>query len=111
MLAFAPAQVRPAMGRVVARAIGENAPPPMPDFITTGYTGLPSYVETFLMLAIAGSASWVGIRVGMSQSSRSLRVAGWIGGVGSAILGLLYLGGRTGLGDTLRLPAVRVTPS
>lgn len=111
MLAFQPAQVQPAMGRTVARSIGESAPPPAPDFIMTGYTGMPGYVETLLVLAITGSAAWVGIRAGMDGSSQALRAAGWVGGVGSALLGLLYLGGRTGLNDAVRLPAIRVTPS
>ncbi len=110
MLAFSPAQVRPAMGRTVARLIGESVPPPAPDTIFTGFTGVPGYVETLLVIAVTGSAAWVGIRAGMGQGSQTFRAAGWIGGVGSALLGLLYLGGRTGLGERVGLPSVRVVP-
>lgn len=120
MLAFQPAaQVRPMMGRTIARPLGENAPPPAPDFIFTGYTGVPGFVETLLVLTVTGAAAWVGIREGIGPGNPNIRaregvtprVIGWVGGVGSVILGLLYLGGRTGIGDRVGLPSVRVTPA
>ncbi len=87
-------------------------PPPMPDFMLTGYTGAPSVVETVAVLAVTGAAAWVGIRTGLSKTaSRSFKYAGWVAGVGSVLLGLLYVGGKSGLGTQIGLPAVRVTPS
>jgi Trk-type K+ transport system membrane component len=84
----------------------------MPDFMLTGYTGFPSIVETVAVLAVTGAAAWVGIRTGLSKTAgRSLKYAGWVGGVGSALLGLLYVGGKSNLGSLINLPAVRVTPS
>ena len=63
------------------------------------------------MAALTIGISWAGIRTGMGQGGKYLRAAGWVGGVGSAVLGLLYLGAKSGLNDQIGLPAVRVTPS
>lgn len=103
------------MGRVVARPLGQASspalvPPPGPDPIFTGYTGIPGWIEAVLVLSVTGAAAWVGIRTGMAKGSQALRGAGWVGGVGSALVGLLYLGAKSGLGGQIGLPAVRVTP-
>lgn len=86
--------------------------PPAPDVLYAGYQGAPGIVETILVLAVAGAASWVGIRTALEKGQDStMQAAGWIGGVGSALLGLLYLGSKSGVGEAIGLPAVRVTPS
>lgn len=111
MLAFQPAAVRPVMGRAVARPLGAAVPPPGPDPIFTGYTGVPGFIEAALVLTITGAAAWAGISLGMMEEhARSLRAAGWVGGVGSALAGLLYIGAKSGYAPSW-LPAVRVTPS
>lgn len=111
MLPFEPA-VRPAMDRVVAKPLGQAiaAPPPGPDPIFTGYTGIPGWIEAVLVLGVTSAAAFVGIKTGMRKGSQAIQAAGWVGGVGSALLGILYLGAKSGLGDKVGLPAVRVTP-
>lgn len=110
MLAFQPAKLQPAMGRAVARPLGESVPPPGPDPIFTGYTGIPGFVEAALVLTILGAAGWSSFRAASTRDTADRQIVGWIGGVGSALLGLLYLGAKSGLGDRIGLPAVRVTP-
>ncbi len=110
MLAYQPPVIKPVMGRVTARPLGESAPPPGPDPIFTGYTGIAGSIETAIVLAVTGAAAFAGISLGMmKEHAQSLRTAGWIGGIGSALLGLLYVGGKVNL--NVGLPAVRVTPS
>jgi hypothetical protein len=94
----------------MARALGEILPSPGPDPIFTGYTGIPGFLEAVLVLTVTGAAAWIGIRTGMSRNSTPVRAAGWVGGAGSALAGLLYLGAKSGLGTQVGLPAVRVTP-
>ena len=84
----------------------------MPDFLFTGYTGIPGVLETLAVLGITGAAAYVGIQTGLDKSSaKPMKYAGWVGGVGSALMGLLYLGAKSGVGDMIGLPAVRVSPS
>jgi hypothetical protein len=58
------------------------------------------------VLAISGAAAWTGVRAGMKEKGL-LKYAGWIGGVGSALIGLLYLGAKADIGG---LPQVYVVP-
>lgn len=86
-------------------------PPPMPDTLFTGYTGVPGFLETAAVVTVAAAAAWVGIGTGLTKKQNPyLRAAGWIGGVGAGLLGLLYLGGKTGMSDAVGLPVVRVSP-
>ncbi len=86
-------------------------PPPGPDVLYTGYTGVPGVFETLAVLGIAGTAAYVGIQTARAPGqTKSMKYAGWIGGIGSALLGLLYLGGKTGMNQVVSLPVVRVTP-
>lgn len=103
-------QYRPAPFKM-AQAILPSVPPPAPDFLFTGYTGLPGFVESAAVLTITAAAAWAAIRTGMDSENTYLKAAGWVGGLGSALLGLLYLGGKSGIGSDIGLPAVRVTPS
>jgi hypothetical protein len=81
-------------------------PPPDPIF-----TGLPSVIESLTVVSILSVSAWAGIRVGLSTFATPIKAAGWVGGIGSAVLGLLYLGTKIGVVQDLGLPAVRVTPS
>jgi hypothetical protein len=89
------------------------APTPAPAQVVvpyTEYSGVPGFLETVAVLAASGAAAWVGVRTGMKEKqNKTLKAAGWIGGVGSAVLGLLYLGQKSGMGAKVGLPAVRVT--
>lgn len=88
------------------------APPPSPDPLFTGYEGALGIVETVAVLGVAGAASWVGIRTALAAGQNDLlKAAGWIGGVGSGLLGLLYLAGKSGLSSQIGIPAVRVSPT
>lgn len=87
-------------------------PPPSPDVLYTGYTGVPGIFETLAVLAATGAAAWLGITTGLNANeSQTKRIAGWTGGVGAALAGLLYLGGKSGLNQAVSFPAVRVTPN
>lgn len=100
---------KPVATRLAATAV--PIPPPSPDVLYTGYTGAPGILETLAVLGITGAAAWVGITTGLDKSANKTRqYAGWVGGVGSALLGLLYLGGKSGVNQMVSLPAVRVTP-
>lgn len=106
MIKFKPPALRPELGATMA-----PAPPPGPDALYTGYTGTLGALETLVVLAATGSAAWLGITTGLQKNeSQTKKIVGWVGGVGAAIAGLLYLGGKTGLNQMAYLPAVRVTP-
>lgn len=76
--------------------------------VCVSYTGVPGFLETVVVLGVVASAAWIGIRTGTSkQPNPYVRTAGWVGGIGSGVLGLLYLGQKAGLKSGL--PAVRVT--
>ena len=100
-----------APSRMAGPVLGDPLPPPGPDPIFTQYDGALGYIETFAVLAITGSAAWVGIRSALtSRQNPYVQAASWVGGVGSALFGLFYLGAKSGLGNMVGLPAVRVSP-
>lgn len=102
---------RPAYAKL-AQTVTPAVPPPGPDFLFTGYMGIPGIIETLLVLGVSGAAAWVGIRTGMAEKKNDyLKVAGWVGGVGSAVIGLLYLGAKSGVSQMVGIPAVRVSPT
>jgi hypothetical protein len=109
MVRFQPVSLTVSRPRMAAAPL---APPPAPDPIFVGFTGLPGFVETVLFTGIFGAAAWAGIHTGLSKKAGStLKVAGWAGGIGSALAGILYLGAKSGLSEMVGLPAVRITPS
>lgn len=96
-----------------AKKLGATVPvpPPSPDVLYTGYTGAPGIIETLAVLSVSAAAAWVGITTGLDKSEKKARqIAGWVGGVGAALIGLLYIGGKSGVNQMISLPAVRVTP-
>lgn len=106
-------KLNPLLQRVHARPMmGAPSPalPPEPDFLFTGYTGLPGAVEIAITTVVLAAAAWAGIQTGLSAKNKTLKIVGWIGGVGSGVLGLSYLGGKSGYMPS-GIPAVRVTPS
>lgn len=86
--------------------------PVAPIVTTTSYTGLPGFLETVAVLGVSAAAAWTGVRAGMNKSTPKLqRAAGWVGGVGGALIGLLYLGTKTGITRTIALPQIQVNPA
>jgi hypothetical protein len=107
MIAYKPLPFRTGLGQASAAVV----PPPSPDVLYTGYTGFPGILESLAVLGVAGAAAWIGITTGLDKTENKTRqIAGWVGGVGSALLGILYLGGKSGMNQMVSLPAVRVTP-
>ena len=108
------AQAAPAVAPPAAPAAAP-APAPAPTTtvevpapVSTGYSGVAGFLETVAVLAVTASAAWIGVRTGMSkQPNPYVKTAGWIGGIGSGLLGALYLGQKSGVKSGL--PAVRVT--
>lgn len=99
----APAPVAPAPVAPIA---------PAPAVAITSYTGVPGFLETVTVLGISGAAAWTGIRAGMNKQSPQMnRIAGWVGGVGGALIGLLYLGAKTGVTRMAALPQIKVVPA
>lgn len=114
MIAYRPAGFAAKLGqtpRTVAIPLPAVTPPPLIDPNYSSFDGISGILESATVLTISGAAAWVGIRTGLSKQSKTVRIAGWIGGIGSALIGLLYLGGKSGLNQAISLPAVRVTPS
>jgi len=109
MVGYKPVPLKMGLGQ--AAAMAPAVPPPAPDFLFTGYTGVPGFLEALAVLAITGSAAWLGITTGLDKNqSRVRKTVGWIGGAGSALLGLLYLGQKSGVSQRIGIPVVRVSP-
>lgn len=105
MVPYRPPAFQPAFRRSLAQqAPAAQAPIALP--APKSYTGVPGVIETLAVLAISGAAAWTGVRAGMKEKGL-LKYAGWVGGVGSALIGLLYLGGKADIGG---LPQVYVVP-
>lgn len=121
MIAFQPVYSRnrymgqaatPATAPATAPAPAPAAPAPVPVVTMTSYTGVPGFLETVTVLGISAAAAWTGVRAGMNKTSPKMqRVAGWVGGVGGAFIGLLYLGSKTGITKAIMLPQIQVVPA
>lgn len=107
MLDFKPVQMKRKLGQVMPAL----ALPPSPDVLFTGYTGVPGLLETVAVLGVSAAAAWAGINTARTTSNKYLQAAGWVGGVGAALIGLLYLGTKSGFGQQVGFPAVRISPS
>jgi hypothetical protein len=63
------------------------------------------------VLSVLGASAYLGIATGFDKKSNSTKKAvGWVAGVGSVLIGLLYLATKAGANDWIGLPAVRVSP-
>lgn len=113
MIAYKPAYAKPlaSLGQTPLVKPTESVPPPTIDPVFAGYEGLPGVLSTMAILAISGSALWVGIKAGQESTNKTMRVAGWVAGIGSALLGLFYVASKTGLTVGTGIPAVNVYPS
>lgn len=87
-------------------------PAPAPAVIQTEYSGVPGFLETVAVLGVSAAAAYVGVRTARTKgNSNAIKTAGWVGGVGAALIGLLYLGTKTGVSQMAMLPQVRILPS
>jgi hypothetical protein len=86
-------------------------PPPVIDTVFAGYEGVPGVLATVGVLAVTGAAAYLGIKTGLEAEGKTKKALGWVAGVGSALLGLLYLGGKSGLTIGTGAPAVNVYPA
>jgi hypothetical protein len=62
---------------------------------------------SLVTLGVLGSAAWVGINAGLKSKDKTAKALGWVGGVGSALVGLAALSGMAGqrqVTQTLLLP-------
>jgi small basic protein len=103
------------MGQQAPAAPAPAAPAPTvataPASVTTTYSGVPGFVETVAVLGVSAAAAYTGVRAGMNKTmNKTNRIAGWVGGIGAALVGLLYLGGKTGVSRQISLPSVQVIP-
>lgn len=92
--------------------LGQQLPPDQlpPDIMMSNFTGVPGILETLLVLGVVSASAFVGINTGLKSKNNLMKTAGWVGGVGSALIGLLYLGTKTSLVQEVGLPSVRVSP-
>src|SRR4029077_14131776 len=105
MISYQPTY-RPAYARLAQGSLPANVIPPAPDFLFAGYSGITGFLEAIAVLTVSGAAALVGIRTGMNEKKNDyLKIAGWVGGVGSALIGLLYLGGKSAVNQMVGLPA------
>lgn len=86
-----------------SRALGQEAAAAP---VAVGYKGVPGFVETAAVLTVSAAAAWVGIRAGLKETKQLPKIAGWVGGIGAGLIGLLYLGGQANV--VTGLPKVQV---
>lgn len=117
MIAFKPVPLKFLMG--------QSTPPPMPQG-PAGAAGVVGRSETATprfaiddtwdltgiligigVLGVTGLAAYTGISLGLKETDKTQKTVDYIFGVGSALLAILYVGGRFNTG----LPAVRITKS
>jgi hypothetical protein len=105
---------RSSIGQAAPTAAPAAAPAQAPAVVqtpatVTTYQGVPGFVETVAVLGVSAAAAYTGIKAGMNKgNNKTNRIAGWVGGVGGALIGLLYLGGKTGVSQQVKLPSVQV---
>lgn len=115
MIAFKPVPLKFSMG--------QNTPPPLPQgpasaSVPPGQsaTATPRFaidegwdIGSILMgaavLGITGMAAYTGIKLGLKETDPTQKTFDYVFGVGSALLAILYLGGRLNAG----YPALRIT--
>lgn len=107
MLSYRPAVLKNPIARLGQQLPSDQLPP---DIMMGTYTGLPAILETLAVLGVVSASAFVGITAGLKSKNNLMKTAGWVGGVGSALMGLLYLGTKASLVQEVGLPSVRVSP-
>lgn len=104
MVPYSFPQVPPVYGRRLAQEV--PAAPLTPPVLEqpSKLSGIPGVFETLAVLAISGAAVYTGVNAGMKEKGYK-KYAGWVGGIGAGIIGLLYLGGRANVAG---IPQVQI---
>ena len=110
-LAQAAPRLAPSPRLAQAPATQEPEPPPAPETVSTEFAGPAGLVETVAVLGVLSAAAWVGVRTGLQGKGNLVKGAGWVAGIGSALLGVAYLGAKSGVGPDIGLPGMNVYPS
>lgn len=104
MLPYSFPQVPPTYGRRLAQeAPAAPVTPTLPQ-PPSKLSGIPGVFETLAVLAISGAAVYTGVNAGMKEKGYK-KYAGWVGGIGAGVIGLLYLGGRANVAG---IPQVQI---
>lgn len=75
------------------RHLAQNEEPAVAQPTRMGRWTPADVMETIGVVTVTGAAAWVGIRAGLKEKG-TLKVAGWVGGVGSALIGLFFLNNK-----------------
>lgn len=96
---------RPATN-VFTRNMGQAAPAAPPTVVVPPQNkwSIANTIEALAVVGVTGLAAYSGIKSGMKASKTNQKAMDLTYGIGSAVLGVLYLSGRFGLG----LPALRI---
>lgn len=115
MIAFRPVPLKmrmgqgpsmPRMPQGPAGAMGQAATATgTPRFALDEGWDLTSILIGAAVLGVTGMAAYTGIKLGLKETDNTQKVFDYIFGVGSALLAILYLGGRLNAGA----PAFRIT--
>lgn len=116
MIAFRPVPLKmrmgqgptmPRMPRNPAGAMGQQSPTATPRFSIDEGWDLTSILIGAAVLGVTGMAAYTGIKLGLKETDSTQKAFDYIFGVGSALIAILYLGGKLNAG----VPAVRITNS
>lgn len=117
MIAFRPVPLKLRMGQSATPPLPQG-PAGAPGTALPAATGTPRFaldegwdLGSILMgaavLGVTGMAAYTGIKLGLKETDSTQKTFDYIFGVGSALLAILYLGGRLNTG----YPALRITKS
>lgn len=117
MIAFKPVPLKLSMGQsttpplpqgpVGAAGIAPQSAGGTPRFAIDEGWDLGSILMSAAVLGITGAAAYTGIKLGLKETEGTQKTFDYLFGVGSALLFVLYLGGRLNVGA----PALRITRS
>jgi hypothetical protein len=109
MIAFRPVPLKLRMGQSTlpqgpASVVGQSATA-VPRFAIDEGWDIGSILMGAAVLGITGMAAYTGIKLGLKETDNTQKTFDYVFGVGSALLAILYLGGRLNAG----YPALRIT--
>lgn len=111
MIAFKPVPLRTQLGRNARPfppspfILSQSSPTATPRFAVGDNWDLAGILAAITVLSITGLAAYSGIKAGLKETDKTQKTIDLFFGIGSAVLGLLYLGGRLNAGA----PAIRIT--
>jgi hypothetical protein len=111
MIAFKPVPLKIQSGRNARPlppspfVMGQSSATATPRFAIDDNWGLGGILAAAMVLSVTGLAAYSGIKAGLKETDKTQKTINLFFGIGSAVLGLLYLGGRLNAGA----PAIRIT--